>query len=180
MQTQKCQPPQTHAHSAHLTEANGQWTMIYNGQSYPPPGPYPTISVPRCDDATFTFQIQGSSVGLFNPYPPPAGGTPPVTAAAGTAKPSGNGIDSQISGITVSNNGKTLQFSDSNNSHNELNYVLHFTDSSQLDPIISNGGGCCTSGGGSFYNSSFLAGLVVGLALALVAVAAVRFVTRRA
>ena len=178
MQTQKCQPPQSHAHAVQLTEANGQWTMKYDNITYPPPGPYPTISVPHCDNATFTFQIQGNSAGVFDAYNPP--NSTPVSVAAGNAKPTNGGADSQITGITVSNNGKTLQFSDSNNNQGSLNYVLNFTDNTTLDPIISNGGGCCTSVGGSFNNSSFLAGLVVGLVIALVAVAIMRLVTRRA
>jgi hypothetical protein len=184
MQTQPCQPPQTHANSVQLNEANAQWTMTYGGNTYPPPGPYPQISVPRCDNATFTFQIQGNSAGVFNPYPAPPNGIPPVTVAVGNAKPNGNGINSQITNISVSNNGKTLQFSDSNNSQNNLNYVLHFTDGSTLDPIISNGGGCCTvnpgPGPGAFGGNGFVAGLVVGIVLALIGVAIVRFVFRRA
>ncbi len=120
--------------------------MNYGGHTYAPPGPYPTISVSQCNNAALTFTIKGNSAGVFNSYAPP--NSTPVSVAAGNAKPNGNGLDIQITGITVSNNGKTLQFSDSNHSQGNLNYVLHFTDNTTLDPIISNGGGCCTVSNG--------------------------------
>jgi len=172
-----CPPPQTQTSSADLTEANGQWTMNYGGTSYPPPGPYPTISVSQCNNAALTFTIKGNSAGVFNSNTPP--NSTPVSVAAGNAKPNGNGLDSQITGITVSNNGKTLQFSDSNHSSGNLNYVLHFTDNTTLDPIISNGGGCCTMipapVGVSYTSASFLAGLVVGFLITLLLAVVVRY-----
>jgi hypothetical protein len=178
MQTSNCPPPQTQASSADLTEANGQWTMNYGGNSYPPPGPYPTISVSQCNNAALTFTIKGNSAGVFNSYTPP--NSTPVSVAAGSAKPNGNGLDSQITGITVSNNGKTLQFSDSNHNAGNLNYVLHFTDNTTLDPIISNGGGCCTFSRGFSQTDYALMGGALLVVLVLIYLGYRNFATKRA
>jgi hypothetical protein len=175
-----CPPPTSKAFSVTLTENNGVWYMDSQG-----PGQYPTLSVPQCDNANFTFTIQGKSAGVFVDYNQPT--STPVSVAKGSAKPNGNGVDSQITGISVSNNGKTLQFSDGNSTAGDLNYVLHFTDKTTLDPIITNGGGCCTmmppstgGGGVSFTSASFVAGLVAGFLIALLLVALVRYGARRA
>jgi hypothetical protein len=181
MQTCPAQQPTTP--QVGLTETNGQWSMVYQGTTYGP-GQYPKIGIPCNSHGNFTFTIQGNSSVGFSSYNLPA--STPISVAQGTAKPNGNSVDSQITGISVSNNGKVLQFSDSNLNQGSLNYVLHFTDGSSLDPIIQNGGGCCTmmppsTGGGiRLTSTSFVAGLVAGFLIALLLVALVRFGARRA
>jgi hypothetical protein len=121
-----------------LTEANGQWSMKYLGKTYGP-GNYPPIIIDYNRKGDFTFKIQPGAVGSFD-LSGPVGA---ITVAKGDAKPNGAGVYNQIA-VSKDSTATVLKFSDSNTEKTHMNYVLHFTDQTTLDPIIQNGGGCCT------------------------------------
>lgn len=158
-----------------LTETNGQWYMHYQNNTYGP-NQYPPIGVPCNSNADFTFTIQGNTAGKFD-------STWPITVAQGPDKPNGNVLYGQIT--VTSHSDSVLQIHDLNTVAGSMNYVLHFTDNTTLDPIITNGGGCCTTTPPPIVTSyssttSFAAGLVIGFLAALLLVAVVRFAARRA
>lgn len=121
-----------------LTENNGQWSMKYLGTSYGP-GNYPPIIIDYNRKGDFTFKIQPGAAGSFDLN----GTAGAITVAKGDVKPNGAGVYKQIT-VSKDSTPTVLKFSDSNTEKTHMNYVLHFTDGTKLDPIIQNGGGCCT------------------------------------
>jgi len=113
--------------------SNPGWYMTHLGKESGP-GQYPAIKIDYDRTADFTFTIKSGADFSTDPK------TGPISIQKGNAKPTGGGVDNQI---TITNqSAKVLQFNDSNKQKGDLNYVLHFSDGSQLDPIIDNGG-CC-------------------------------------
>lgn len=157
-----CPPSSTGTNSVTFTVSLNQqqdgWHMVCNGTDYGPPG-YPEISVPKDSVGVFNFSITS---GANFPLNGPGNKINAVGIVGGNAKPPQAGNGSGL--ITVSPpTATTLSFTDSNNAKaaNKLNYVLYFTDKSQLDPIIDNGGCCGAPRGGFFQSQAFVIALVV-------------------
>lgn len=131
-----------------------QWHMLCGGQDYAP-GNYPTLNVPYDNQATFNFAIAQGQNFAANP----------IGVLGGANKPPHAGVGNGQINITTQT-ATALSFTDSNNlkGNNQLNYVLYFTDSSKLDPIIQNGG-CCGVGGGQgggfFQSEAFTIAMIV-------------------
>ena len=137
-----------------------QWHMIdSSGHDYGP-GQYPQLSVAVGDTGTFAFTItQGANFAAS-----------PIGVVGGANKPPHAGVGNGQINVTVQTP-TSLTFTDSNNlkGHNQLNYVLYFSDgpNSTLDPIISNGG-CCTAPGGGGTEVSQIDAAIIIAALAVV------------
>jgi len=129
------------------------WWMSHLGKDYGP-GNYPEIAVDYGKKADFTFTIKQGSANFA---------TNAITIQKGKGKPNGGGGNDKQITIT-SQTANQLQFSDSNQVQGPLNYILHFSDGSTLDPIIDNGG-CCQAEYSFWSKTYMLDGATLGLYL---------------
>lgn len=103
------------------------WGLTYNN------GNGNSVSVPAKQTGDFSYTIVGVPGVTFATQNP-------LWIQSGTAKPAAATIDPQISNVSAGGT-TTLTFHDSNTTAGTLTYSLHFSNGTQLDPIINNGGG---------------------------------------
>lgn len=119
---------------AHQHDGATQWWMaIGNGYAHGP-GDYPSMSISPGNDADLTFTILNPKDASFDQ-------SHPIDIQQGTAKP-GAGVDAQFHVTAQSAQSLTVHDDNSAKGEASYNYVIHFSNGSQLDPIIKNGG-CC-------------------------------------
>lgn len=130
------------------------WLMSHHGGSASP------ITVPAKVSGDFTYNIVNGGGVTF-------AAQNPIWIKQGTAKPTAPVVDGQITNVAGGGT-TTLKFTDLNSGNPvTLTYSLHFSDGTQIDPIIENQGG----GPGLIgpdYSVYYIAGAVLLAAVLLV------------
>lgn len=109
------------------------WNVDHGGKGSSDPGSYPVVSLSADSGAWLVhFQLKGNPQVKFS--------ADPIAIHPG-GKPVPPGVDSQITAVAVSSDGRDLFILDKNTSSGDLNYRINVDNHGALDPIIKNGGG---------------------------------------
>jgi hypothetical protein len=110
------------------------WEVAHNGHQGNDPATYPHVQIPAKAGAYMVhFTINGNNNIKF-------AAADPIWVQAGS-KPTAPTLDSQITAVVTTTNGKDLFILDQNTGKpTELYYRLNFTGHGPLDPIMDNGG----------------------------------------
>lgn len=109
------------------------WQVDHAGKGSTNPNAYPTVSLdPDTGSWLIHFKLAGNPAVKFS--------ADPIAIHAG-GKPVAPGVDSQITAVARSADGRDLFILDKNTKPGQLQYKVMVDGHGPLDPIIENGGG---------------------------------------